>query len=360
MTGERMLELLRELVEIESPTYSDGVRAVGERMAEELRRLGGEPRFLGEQHHLRADFPGEGQPLLVLGHTDTVWERGTLARLPFRVESGRAYGPGVYDMKAGLIVIAAALAQARGGRRPVRVLLTADEEMGTRTGRLYLAEAAGGVAAAFVVEPCLPDGGLKVARKGLGRFRLTVSGRSAHAGTVPSPGVSAIEELARQIIRLHGLADDECGVSVNVGVIRGGTRENVVADHAEADIDVRIVHAPDAARLERALAALRPELDGARLELSGGWTRPPLEPTDRTRALLAAARRHGRELGIDLSDGSSGGGSDGNLVGALGVPVLDGLGPEGGGAHAESEHVLLASLPVRAKLLARLLEEPGL
>jgi glutamate carboxypeptidase len=263
-------------------------------------------------------------------------------------------------MKAGLVAILAALDESRGARRALRVVLTADEEMATRTGRPHLEDAARGAAAALVLEAALPDGGVKTARKGLGRFYLVARGRSAHAGTQPNPGVSAIEELARQILRLHALRDDERGVSVNVGVIRGGTRENVVADRAEADVDVRVAHRADMDRIEDALAELEPVLEGASLTLTGGWTRPPLEPTERTELLLAAAQRHARDLGFELTAGGSGGGSDGNLVGALGVPVLDGLGPRGAGAHADDEHVLLESLPVRALLLARLLEDPGL
>lgn len=354
------LELLRELVEIESPTYGPGVRAVAERVAVELRALGAEVALLGPEGHLRAELPGEGAPLLVVGHTDTVWPEGTLARLPFRLDDGRVRGPGAYDMKAGIVIALAALRLSQDRRRrPVRVLLTADEEMATRTGREHLAAAAEGAAACFVVEPCAADGSLKLARKGLGRFYVAVHGRAAHAGSIPGPGVSAVEELAHQVLRLHALVDAERGVSVNVGVVRGGTRENVVAELAEADVDVRVASAADMPELERFFATLAPVLEGARVEVRGGWTRPPLEPTEASRALFEQARRHGRELGLDLRASASSGGSDGNLVAALGVPVLDGLGPRGGGAHAESEHVLVESLPERARLLARLLEQPG-
>ena len=355
-----LVDLLRELVEIESPTGdAEGIAAVGARMARELESLGGEIRFL-DGGHLRADFTGAGEPLLVLGHLDTVWERGTLARLPFRVEDGRAYGPGSYDMKGGLVVILAAIREAAAPRRALRVFLTADEEQGSRTGRPLIEQAARGAAAALVAEPTLPGGGLKTARKGLGRFRLTVKGQAAHAGTSPAEGASAIEELAHQILRLHELADEERGISVNVGVIRGGTRENVVAESAEAEIDVRLAHAADLAELERVLRSLRTVLAKTTLELSGGWTRPPLERSPGSALLFAKAREYGLELGLDLQEGSSGGGSDGNLVGALGIPVLDGLGPEGAGAHSVHEHVVVDSLPVRARLLALLLQDPGL
>ena len=350
--------LLRELVERESPTGDPGVRAVAERMAAELRQLGADVQFLGD--HVRAELGGSGPPLLLLGHTDTVWPRGTLATMPFRIEDGVAYGPGVYDMKGGLAILVEGLRRAGTERRAVRVFLTADEEQGSVTGKPLLEEAAVGLAAALVLEPSLPGGGLKTARKGLGRFRLDVRGRAAHSGTARGEGASAIEELARQVIRLHALNDDERGISVNVGVVQGGTWANVVAAEARAEIDVRLVRAADVPRVEWALAELEPELPGTSLTLTGGWTRPPLERSEGTARLFAQAQRYGRELGLELEEGSSGGGSDGNLVGALGVPVLDGLGAVGGGAHALDEHIPVESLPVRAELLARLVRDPGI
>jgi glutamate carboxypeptidase len=353
------LELLRELVETESPTYSSGVGEVARRIGGELEALAGNVTLF-EGNHLCADLHGAGDPLLVIGHTDTVWPLGTLESMPFRVEAGKAYGPGVHDMKACLVLMLEAIRLAGDDRRALRVFLTADEEMGSATGRVWLEAAAEGVSAAFVVEPPTSEGHLKTARKGLGRFRITVIGRSAHAGTDRTQGVSAIEELAHQILRLHALNDEKRGISVNVGVVRGGTSENVVAAEAVAQADVRIAHPEDRERVERLLAGLEPETPGARIEVGGGWTRPPLERSRGTGVLFEQARRYGRELGLDLQEASSGGGSDGNIVGALGVPVLDGLGVEGGGAHAPDEYVVLESLPIRAQLLARLLRSPGL
>ena len=353
------MHLLRELVEIESPTgCSEGLRAVAERVAAELEPHGGEATFTGD--HLRVDLPGAGEPLLLLGHVDTVWPVGTLADMPFRIENGRAYGPGAYDMKAGLVVLLEAVRAAGRRRRALRVFLTADEEIGSLTGRPLIEEAAEGVAAALVLEPPTPRGNLKTARKGLARYRLVALGRAAHAGTHLDEGASAVEELAHQILVLRGLNDPRHGITVNVGVIRGGVRENVVADHAEAWIDVRVTHAADVPKVERALSGLIPFVPGTRLELEGGFTRPPLERSAGSARLFEQARRHGTKLGLDLHESSSGGGSDGNLVGALGVPVLDGLGAEGGGAHAPNEHVRLPSIPVRAQLLARLLRNPGI
>jgi len=351
--------LLRRLVEIESPTGSEGVAEVAEALAGELRALGAETELL-EGGHLRADLPGRGEPLLVIGHTDTVWPEGTLAKMPFRVEGDRAYGPGVYDMKGCVVAALLAIAEAGDGRRAVRVFLTADEEQGSRTARDALREAVEGVAAAFVVEPPTGKGHLKTSRKGLGRFTVTIDGVPAHAGTNLLDGASAVEELAHQILRLHALTDHERGISVNVGVVNGGTRENVVAAYAEANLDVRVVHADDLETVEKALHSLEPVLSGTSLAVSGEWTRPPLEQSPASRLLFEKAREHARALGFELGEAASGGGSDGNLVGAMGVPVLDGLGVEGGGAHGWDEHLRLESLPVRASLLARLLVDPGL
>jgi glutamate carboxypeptidase len=359
VSDSRSLDLLRELVEIESPSYTPGTRAVALRLGEELQALGGDVSLL-EGDHLQAELPGNGPPLLLSGHVDTVWPVGTLASMPFRVDGKHAYGPGVYDMKACLVMMIEAIRRAGSDRQALRVFLTADEEMGSPTGRPLLEAAADGAAAALVVEPPGATGNLKTSRKGLGRFTLRITGRSAHAGTHRSEGVSAIHELAHQILALHALNDDDRGTSTNVGVVSGGTSENVVAAEAEARIDVRVTRIADRDRIEQTLAALEPVHPEVKLELGGGWTRPPLERSEGAARLFARAQAYGRDLGLDLEEESSGGGSDGNLVGALGVPVLDGLGAEGAGAHAPNERVLLPSLPVRAELLSRLLRDPGL
>jgi glutamate carboxypeptidase len=353
------LSLLRELVEIESPTYSPGVRRVAARLADELDALGGDVRIL-DGDHVVAELDGRGEPLLLLGHSDTVWEEGTLETMPFRIESDLAFGPGVYDMKGCLVLMLEAIRTAAGDRRALRVFLTADEEQGSRTAREAMDDAAAGVAAALVVEPPTHHGHLKTARKGLGRFHVAITGRPAHAGTSLIEGASAVEELAHQIIRLHELTDHQRGVSVNVGVVHGGTRENVVAAYADARLDVRVSQRSDLERLERALRGLAPTIAGTSIEVDGEWTRPPLERSVGGAALFARAREIGRQLGLDLQEASSGGGSDGNLVGALGIPVLDGLGAEGKGAHAHDEQIRLDALPVRTKLLAGLLRDPGL
>ncbi len=348
------LQLLRELVEIESPTGDTA--AMRDRVARELEGLGFSVARHGE--HLVADRAGSSAPLLLLAHVDTVWPRGTLERMPWRVENGRAYGPGSYDMKGGIVVMLEAIRRADASRA-LRVAVTADEEIGSKTARPVLEEAARGAAAGLVVEPPGADGNLKTSRKGLGRFSVRVKGRSAHAAATPGEGVSAIEELAHQILRLHELSDHAQGVTFNVGVVSGGTSENVVAAEAEAKVDVRVVRMEDRELAERTLAELQPALPGTTIEIGGGWTRPPLERSEGGAKLFARAREHGRELGLDLEERSSGGGSDGNIVAAVGLPVLDGLGAEGGGAHAPDEHVVVASLDTRAELLARILSDPG-
>jgi glutamate carboxypeptidase len=349
-----VIDLLRDLVELESPTGD--VAAMRDRMADELRALGADVALDGE--HARADFPGAGAPLVLLGHVDTVWPRGTLARMPWRLENGRAYGPGVFDMKAGLVVMVEAIRLARTARA-LRVLLTADEEIGSPTAGDAIARVAAGAAAAFVCEPPTAKGNLKTARKGLGRFKLTITGQSAHAGD-PTDGASAIQELARLTLRLHALTDMDSGCSVNVGVVAGGTRENVVAAEATAWIDVRVPTLAERDRLDELLRTLEPETPGTRIAVEGGWTRPPLERSEGSTVLFEQARAHGRELGLELRETAAPGGSDGNLIGALGVPVLDGLGAIGAGSHADDEHVLVESLPIRAQLLAAILRNPGL
>jgi glutamate carboxypeptidase len=345
-----LFDLLRELVEIESPTGDTS--EIQERMEAELRATGAHVEPRGQ--HLYATVEGEAPPLLLLGHVDTVWPRGTLAQMPFRLDGDRAYGPGVYDMKGGLVVLLEALRRTET-RHAIRVVVNADEEIGSPESRPLLEEAAKGAVAAFVVEGPGEGGKLKTARKGIGRFTLTVRGRAAHAAT-PAEGVSAIEELAHQLLRLQRLAGH--GVTVNVGLVSGGTRENVVAAGAEAVFDVRVPTLADRDRIDAALRDLRPVLEGAHLKLAGRWTRPPLERSPGAGLLYAAAREYGRELGLELEEQSAAGGSDGNLVGHL-VPVLDGLGPVGGGAHADDEHILFDSLALRAELLARLLRAPG-
>lgn len=379
MTGERlrarlrellpaMLERLEEMVCHESPSDDKpALDALARGLAERFSSLGAEAALLAQAtagDHLRvmvpAPPPASGEPpALILAHFDTVWPRGSLAEHPFRVEGDRASGPGSFDMKAGIVALEFALRALREEEvplpRPVVVLLNSDEELGSPTSRPLIEAEARRAAYALVLEPPLSGGALKTARRGVGRFVVEVQGRAAHAGVEPEKGVSAIEELAHLVLRLHALADPRRGTAVNVGVVAGGTRPNVVAARAHAQVDVRAATVAEAQRVEEVIRSLQPVNPAARLLVSGGFTRPPMEFTPASAALFQRARELARECGLELEHGSSGGGSDGNFTAALGAPTLDGLGPDGAGAHADHEHVLVESMAERAALLAVLL-----
>jgi glutamate carboxypeptidase len=299
---------------------------------------------------------------VVLCHYDTVWSTGTLTRIPFAVDAeGIARGPGCFDMKGGLVLLYFALAalQARSlaPRRPLTILFTSDEEVGSPTSRPLIEAAARTAGVALVLESPLPGGTLKTARKGTGDYLVHIGGRAAHAGVEPQKGISAISELAHQIGVIHALNDYAVGTTLNVGVVRGGTRPNVVAAEAEALVDVRVETLAEAARIDAALRGLTPALAGATLTIEGGLNRPPMERSAAMGDLFGQARAIGTAMGVHLAEGSTGGGSDGNFTAALGVPTLDGLGPEGDGAHAAHEQVLTESLPRRTALLAGLLRD---
>jgi glutamate carboxypeptidase len=355
-----MLEALERLVKAESPSLD---KALCDRCADLVLELFADHPAARMVRHRRESAGdhlvihlGEGpQPVLLLLHYDTVWPQGTLARLPFRVDGDRVQGPGTYDMKAGIVEAAFALKRTRP-RRPVVALATSDEEVGSQSSRELIEGLGRQAAAVLVLEPATTGGAIKTARKGVADFTLRVEGRAAHAGVEPEKGVSAIDELARQVLRVRALADPGKGTTVNVGVISGGTRPNVVAAHAEAKIDVRIASAAEAERIVGAIHGLRPENAGARLWVEGGMDRPPMERTEGVARLAAIAQSLAGELGFELPESSTGGASDGNFTAALGIPTLDGLGPDGGGAHADSEHFLVGSWLARTKLLCRLLE----
>jgi glutamate carboxypeptidase len=295
---------------------------------------------------------------LLLGHLDTVWDIGTLRRMPFRIRDGRAYGPGVYDMKSGIVcgLWAVRALQALGIQpaSPVRFFLNSDEETASVAFRQELRAEARRARAVLVLEPAAAGGALKTSRKGVGEFRITVRGRSAHAGINPEAGVNAISELARQLLRIEALARPRRGLTLTVGTIEGGTRPNVVPEYASARVDVRILRLNDREAIERKVRGLKPIHPQARLVIEGGVNRPPMERR-RAAALYRRARELGRQMGMNIQEASSGGGSDGNFTAALGVPTLDGLGGVGDGAHAAHEHVILSELPRRAALLAALL-----
>jgi glutamate carboxypeptidase len=362
-----MLAVLKRSVELESPSDNKAaVDRLGAYLGGEFERLGGKVKFYRQQEygdHLKAEFPGRAgaKPLLLLGHFDTVWPLGTLAAMPFRSEGERAYGPGILDMKAGIVMMMFALRALHGvgsvDHRPVTVLLDTDEEVGSATGRSIVEATAKECEAVLVLEPAQgTQGCLKTSRKGVGDFTIRVVGRAAHAGVDFQKGHSAIVELARQVLEVAKFTDLGRGITVNPGVVQGGTRTNVVAAEACAEVDVRIAHAADAQELNQKFAALRPFDPDCALEVSGGLNRPPMERTAGTARLFALARDEAARLGMTLDESSTGGGSDGNFTSALGVPTLDGLGGVGEGAHANHESIVLAELPRRTALLARLIE----
>src|SRR5579875_3479471 len=277
--------------------------------------------------HLRVAWGRGGDPpTLLLGHYDTVWPAGTLARMPFHIDGNRAYGPGSFDMKAGIVQGFWALRALRETNNdpPVVFLLTSDEETGSHGSRSLIEREAAAAERVFVLEPS-HQGALKTARKGVGQYRITITGRASHAGLAPQDGISAIDELAHLILRLHALSDAGTGSTVNVGVVSGGTRSNVVAAEATADVDVRFFTQSDADRLPEAIESLPPTNQGITLRIAGGINRPPLERTAASGALFEQARAAAARLGFDLAEVAVGGASDGNFCSALGVPVLDGL-----------------------------------
>ena len=365
-----LMDCLRRAVEIESPSRNrEAIDAMAQFFAAEIESAGGNAQLL---EHAEAgcavlgEFPAtatarsrkEAQPVLLLGHHDTVWEVGTLASMPFGVRAGRAHGPGIFDMKSGIVCALwamRALAALKIPRsRPVRIFLNPDEEVASRAFRKRLGSEARLCAAVLVLEPAAAGGALKTARKGVGDFRITVHGRSAHAGINPAAGVNAITELARVILRVTELADPEHGVTLTPGLISGGTRSNVVPEMAKVVIDARVPTLKDARRVESRIRGLRPADRHAKIEVEGGINRPPLEHR-RAEALFAQARALGLKMGLDLKEASTGGGSDGNFTAALGIPTLDGLGGTGDGAHARHEHVIVRELPGRAALLAAMI-----
>jgi glutamate carboxypeptidase len=362
-----LVKTICDFVEIESPSDNKpAVDRMGAVLAERFASLGGKVqvhRASDYGDNLQIDFPGtaDAEPILLLGHFDTVYPLGTLPNMPCHVKDGRLHGPGVLDMKSGialmLFAIEALQAWHTGLPRPVTVFLVTDEEVGSSSSRPITEALAQKSAAVLVLEPAAgTHGAVKTARKGVGDYTLTVKGVAAHAGLDPSKGHSAILELARQITRISKLNDLRRGLTLNPGVIRGGTRTNVVAAGAAVEIDVRIKQARQAAVLDRKFRALKPFDKHCRLALEGGINRMPMERTAGVAALYKKAKAIASKIDWKLEEAAVGGGSDGNFTANLGIPTLDGLGGVGAGAHAAHEHIVIPELPRRALLLAGLIE----
>jgi len=371
----QMVSWIQRAVEQESPSSNkpalDGMCAL---LAGQFGALGGAVKVIGGPagNHLHVNFETAKATakekklgrILLLGHHDTVWELGTLREMPFCARGGKLYGPGVLDMKTGLAQIWFAIRSLKeiygALPRPVTVLSVADEEVGSRTSRPLTEKLARECAAVLVLEPGQgPAGALKTARKGIGHYHVKVRGCAAHAGVDFAAGSSAIVELAKQIQAITKFTDSRRGITVNPGVVRGGTRSNVVAAEAEVEVDVRIAHARDGKMLAKKFHALKTFDKKCSVESSGGINRPPMERTPAIAALFRKAKSLARQMDArwHLEEAATGGGSDGNFTAALGIPTLDGLGAVGEGAHAGHESVLVAELARRTALLAALICE---
>ena len=361
-------ETIRQLVEIESPSDNKpAVDQLGDLLAGRFEKIGGHAKFHRVQNfgdHLQVDFSGAHgcKPVLLLGHIDTVYPMGTLSTMPCRVADGRLWGPGALDMKSGIALILHALEALRTWHgdtvpRPVTVLLVTDEEVGSETSRRITENLARKSDAVLVLEPSYGlKGAVKTARKGVGEYTIKVTGKAAHSGLDFDQGESAIIEMAKQIIAISKLINLKRGLTLNVGVVSGGTRTNVVPGQATASLDVRVTQMKDAKAIDRQLRALKPVNRKCKLEITGGVNRPPMERSAGVAMLYKRASEIAKELGWKLEEAAVGGGSDGNFTASLGIPTLDGLGGVGEGAHATHESIVISELPRRATLLAELIE----
>jgi glutamate carboxypeptidase len=368
-----MLALLKRLVETESPSHDkSAVDRVGMLVAEECRHLGAQVEIHSQTetgNHIEARFfnprripqdEGGAYGILLLAHMDTVFPLGTLERMPFHEKNGRVFGPGVADMKGGIVVALAAVAAVRETGslvHPITALFTSDEEIGSVTSRALIEELASESALVLVLEPGMEDGSVKTWRKGVGEFTVQVRGRAAHAGGDHEKGRNAIEEMAYQVLAIQRLTDYSKGTTLNAGVIRGGIASNVVPDDASLKVDLRVMQPGEADRISAAMQALKPVLDGTSLEVTGGLERPPMPFNDTIKATFEKVKAIAANTNIELKANGTGGASDANFVALLGIPVLDGLGPAGGEYHSEREFIFRDSLPERTKLVAAILRE---
>jgi len=365
--------LLKLLVETESPSYHKAaVDRVGVIVAEQARKLGAQVEIIPNTEtgdHVLARFSalsGAGgeveahnKPILILCHMDTVFPLSTIQKTPFREDGEKIFGPGTLDMKAGIVIALAAIeeAQKAGLNRPIILLCTSDEEIGSHTSRELIESLAKESALVLVMEGALLDGSLKTWRKGTGEYRVKVKGRAAHAGGDHQAGRNAIEEMAHQVIAIQKLTDYSKQTTLNVGVIQGGTVSNVVPEDCKIQVDVRVMQSGEWERLDSEMSKLKPVLDDTSIEITGGLNRPPMPFDDRMKATFEKAKTIAAKLGIELKAGGTGGASDGNFVAPLGIPLLDGMGAVGEGYHSEREFIFTNSIGQKAKLIAALIRE---
>lgn len=364
---EEMLSLLEQLVNIDSGSMNKvGIDQVGEALKTEYEQLGFQIEIVPQDiqgNHLVIRHKNAVRPtVMTVSHMDTVFKEGTVAERPFTIYEGRAYGPGVIDMKGSHVVLLYAIkalyAAGKKGYENLEIILTSDEEIGSHTSRELIEAHTEGKKYALITEPARQDGSLVTARRGAGEFILKVTGKAAHSGIQPQAGRSAIEELARKIIKLHQLTDHAAGISVNVGIIEGGTTVNTVAPSAVAQVDVRIDKIEQATLIESKIREIcaTADVEGTTIELLGGLERPPMVKNEQTIALFEVFQEVGQSLGLSIKDVSTGGGSDASFTSAKGIATIDGIGPIGGGAHSEDEYLEVDSLVERTELLANVIQ----
>jgi glutamate carboxypeptidase len=363
-----MIDLLTELVNHESGTHhKQEVDALGALMERKFRDLGAttvqrSPRKdVGDFLLAKWNEGAEGKPIMFLIHIDTVWPVGTLAQRPVRIEDGRLYGPGAVDMKGGHVVMLEALhglkARNEMPNRPIWVLMTTDEEVGSVESEVVIRDVAQNVGLVLVMEPATQEEALKTSRKGVSNFTIKVTGRASHAGNAPEKGINAVVELAHQTLKLQAMNDYRNGTSVSVTVVKGGITTNVIPDAAQAEVDVRVIRNDAYDDISKRIMALEPVLPGAQLEIIAGHNRGPMERGAQMHNDFEQCKALGEKYGLTVREDSSGGGSDGNFTAHMGIPTLDGLGPAGDGLHALHEHVQIDSLPRRATLVAAILKD---
>jgi glutamate carboxypeptidase len=358
------IELLKNLVDHESPTSEKSyIDKLGKYIADRARDLNAEITTYPQEKtgdHWAFSWGPKEREFLLLTHMDTVYAVGTLNEMPWREEGEKIFGPGVLDMKFGiataLMVIEAMQSIGSDSMRGITLLCTSDEETGSETSREIIEALAQEHKLTLCLEPALPGGSLKTWRKGIGAFKIKTEGVSAHAGADPNPGVNAILEMAYQLIELGKIANPEMGISLNLGVLNGGTRTNVVAESCTCKFDVRVKSSSEQPVVEKALASLSPKLEGASVSIEGSWNRPPMQRTPLMLETFERAQSIVKDVGITLTEGGTGGGSDANFVAALGLPVLDGLGAIGEGAHSRTENIQVSCISERAAILAALIK----